>query len=320
MSLVARIASLAQRDAMTTIGIALSAVWLLLIGLFWFMAPEGDGPGGALGRLAVVTGAVLPLALIWLAVGLGRSIAVLKAEAQDLRLRLGQMREAAEIRSEPSAATTRPVVQASQPLAQSTRATAPGPSAPIQAAPRNRAADTRQAALRFEAPENQPVDPETLVLALDFPDGPEDHEAIIALRQALKDQSAARTLRAAQDVVTLLAARGVYMDDLPPEPVATVALWRRFAAGDRSEGMAGLDGIHAADAIGITRDFLHRDEIFRDSAHHFLRHFDGTLAGLIPQLDDAQVAALVQTRSARAFLLLGKLAGIFAQTGVETGA
>jgi hypothetical protein len=318
MSLVARITSLAQRDAMTTIGIALSAVWLLLIGLFWFLAPGGEGSGGALGQLAVVTGAILPLALIWLAVGLGRSIAMLKAEAQDLRLRLGQMREAADIRPEPSA--PRPAPQAGQPQPQPARAMAQVPGTPVQPAPRNRVADTRQAALRFEAPpESQPVDPETLVLALDFPDGPEDHEAIAALRQALKDQSAARTLRAAQDVVTLLAARGVYMDDLPPEPAAPASLWRRFASGDRSEGMAGLDGIHEAQAIGITRDFLHRDEIFRDSAHHFLRHFDGTLVGLIPQLDDAQVAALAQTRSARAFLLLGKLAGIFAETGIDSG-
>ena len=39
MSLVAKIASLTQRDALTRLGIALSVAWLFLIALFWVLAP-----------------------------------------------------------------------------------------------------------------------------------------------------------------------------------------------------------------------------------------------------------------------------------------
>ena len=62
---------------------------------------------------------------------------------------------------------------------------------------------------------------------------PDDAPAIAALRLALQDPNHARVLRAAQDVVTLLAGQDLYMDDLPPDP-APAAVWRRFAANPAS--------------------------------------------------------------------------------------
>ena len=47
----------------------------------------------------------------------------------------------------------------------------------------------------------------------------------------------------------------------------------------------------------------------RDS--HFLRHFDILLTRLLPQLDDAEIEVLAESRSARAFMLVGRGAGIF---------
>lgn len=182
---------------------------------------------------------------------------------------------------------------------------------PQQPQSRPRPSDTRQAAMRFDAPESVRVDPEMLIRALNFPDGPDDHEAIAALRLALKDHDNSRVLRAAQDVVTLLAAQSVYMDDLPPDPAPT-AVWRRLAEGARGSAVAALGGIHDEIALEIAADLLRRDEIFRDAAHHFLRHFDSLLVRVVPQLDDTQIMVLADTRSARAFMLLGRVAGIFA--------
>ncbi|MDP5305900.1 hypothetical protein [Paracoccus spongiarum] len=314
MSLKARITSLAQRDAVTTVGLAVSAVWLLLVLLFWLLAPGGEGGAGGLARLVGAVGVVMPLMMVWVAVALARSIAVLRAEAQDLRLRLTQLREYAATRGAPPAvageATGRVVP------AQGAQGQTPQPSAPLPppqqtpAAPRPRPADQRQAAMRFDAPESVQVDPGTLIRALDFPDGPDDHEAIAALRMALKDLDNSRVLRAAQDVVTLLAAQSVYMDDLPPDP-APAAVWRRLADGARGSAVAALGGIHDELALDVASSLLRGDEIFRDAAHHFLRHFDAMVCRLVPQLDDAQVAVLAQTRSARAFMLLGRVAGIF---------
>lgn len=317
MSLAARITSFAQRDAPVTIGIALSVVWLLLIGLFRLLAPGEDGSAGGVARLMAVMGAILPLLLIWMAVMLARAIAALREEAEDLRARLGQLRDMAATRGAPPP-INRPQAEP-QPRPEPLRPTQPAPAqpAPVQPAsaqpgairPRP-APDGRQAAMRFDAPEPIAVPPETLILALNFPDGPGDAEGVAALRAALRDHDSSRVLRAAQDVVTLLAGQGLYMDDLPPDP-ASPTVWRRFAEGGRGSAVAPLGGIRDQAALAVTADLMRQDEIFRDTAHHFLRHFDNALAKLVPELDDAQIAVLAQTRSARAFMLLGRAAGIF---------
>lgn len=317
MSLIARISSLAQRDALTTVGIAISAAWLFLVALFWLLAPGGEGGAGGVVRLVAAIGVIMPLLLVWMAVGLARSIAVLQAEAADLRQRLTQLREYAATRGAPLPAggeARRPAAIAAdtssgaQPVPPSATSVPPAPQ-PLPPA-RARPADIRQSAMRFDAPEPVSVPPDLLIRALNFPDGPEDREAIAALRMALKDHDNSRVLRAAQDVVTLLAAQSVYMDDLPPDP-APAAVWRRLAEGARGSAVSALGGIHDDLALDVAATLLRGDEIFRDAAHHFLRHFDALLSRLIPQLDDAQVAALADTRSARAFMLLGRVAGIF---------
>jgi hypothetical protein len=53
------------------------------------------------------------------------------------------------------------------------------------------------------------------------------------------------------------------------------------------------------------------DPVFRDAAHHFLRSFDRTFALIEPNASDSDLAALSDTRSARAFMLLGRVTGTF---------
>ncbi|MTE02000.1 hypothetical protein GIY56_17060 [Paracoccus sp. YIM 132242] len=304
MSLVARIATLAQRDAITTTGIVLSGVWLFLVALFWLLAPGGEGTQGGIARLVVMVGTILPLVLIWLAVRTARAIAVLRAEAADLRQRLAQLRDTAAPRGAPRMAEPEPLAEPDR----QPRAPAPVPVAPR---PLSRPlAESRSPAAPAEGRALDPVDADTLILALNFPDGPDDSLAVSALRRALQDGDHARVLRAAQDVVTLLAGQDLYMDDLPPDP-APPAVWRRFAEGARGSAVAPLGGIHDAAALDIASSLLERDEIFRDTAHHFLRHFDAMLMRHLPDMDDAQIAVLAETRSARAFMLLGRIAGVF---------
>ncbi|WP_306753243.1 hypothetical protein [Paracoccus actinidiae] len=298
MSLIARITSLAQRDALTTTGLALSAAWLFLVALFWLLVPGGEGTEGGIARLSTIMGTILPLALIWLAVGMARALAVLRAEAADLRQRLSQMRDMAATRGTPP----RP-----QPETEET-GPQPRPTAAPRPVPRPAVPDQRQQAPRVDPPAS--VDVPTLIRALNFPDGADDAPAIAALRTALQDPDHARVLRAAQDVVTLLAGQDLYMDDLPPDP-APPAAWRRFAQGERGSAIASLGGIQDPVALDIAANLLQQDEIFRDTAHHFLRHFDAMLTRHLPQMDDAQIAVLAETRSARAFMLLGRIAGTF---------
>ncbi|MDO5612424.1 MAG: hypothetical protein Q4G14_04165 [Paracoccus sp. (in: a-proteobacteria)] len=303
-----RIELLRQRDGALTVGIALTAVWLLMVAVFWLFGPAGDGTASGLARLASFIGVVMPLALIWLAVGLARSIATLRAEADDLRAKLTQMRTAGGDTIRPAAAAlATPPAPAPAPAAMPTAA---APTPPPAAAVRARPADTRQTAMRFDAPESVPIDTTDLILALNFPDGPDDLRAIDALRAALRDHDTARLIRAAQDVVTLLAEADLYMDSLRPDP-APPELWRRFADGARGSSVAAIGGIHDEAALDIATALLKNDEIFRDSAHHFLRHFDLALTRMVSGMSDDDIADLAQTRSARAFMLLGRAAHIF---------
>ncbi len=164
--------------------------------------------------------------------------------------------------------------------------------------------------MRFEGPDSVAIDADTLIRALNFPDGAQDTAGIAALRAALRDHDKSRVLRAAQDVVTLLAGHDLYMDDLP-ERAAPVAAWRSFADGARGTAVAPLGDIGNDAALDLAATLLSQDEIFRDTAHHFLRHFDVMLSHSLPQMDDAQISALAQTRSTRAFTLLGRVSGTF---------
>lgn len=383
MSLIARIASLTNRDRITTVGLALTAAWLFLVALFWLLAPGGTGAGGV-ARLVGIMGVVLPLALIWLGVSLARRLEILQAEASDLRATLTRMRRAGgedmagdemaqdgeareDMLTDGSSADTmapdwgtghdadavagsrsgRPVAgraasaqapsgqtgsgragsgqagsgragsgragsgQTGSGRADTGRATAQPASRPApQPGTLPAAARTRAGAEPRAEVEATQTDPATLIRALNFPDGPDDVEAIEALRQALRDPGPSRVLRAAQDVVTLMAGRDVYMDELPPRH-ARPDVWRRFAQGERGSAVAALGGIHQPEALEIAAALMRDDEIFRDTAHHFLRHFDGLAARLVPDLDDLQIAVLADSRTARAFMLIGRVSGVF---------
>ena len=57
---------------------------------------------------------------------------------------------------------------------------------------------------------------------------------------------------------------------------------------------------------------MRQDPIFRDAAHHFVRRFDSMLQAFEPNATDQEISALSETRTARAFMLLGRVSGVFA--------
>ena len=149
-----------------------------------------------------------------------------------------------------------------------------------------------------------------LIRALHFPETPEDRAGLRALQRALQDHKARLVVQAAQDMLTLLSQDGIYVDDLAHDR-ASPALWRRFAAGDRRAEVMAVGAIRDARALDICRARLRANTVWRDTAHHFLRRFDQMLGGLVPELDDAGIEALSETRSARAFMLVGRAAEVF---------
>lgn len=149
-----------------------------------------------------------------------------------------------------------------------------------------------------------------LIRALDFPRDADDREGFRALKAALRHQSLAQMLQAAEDVLNLLSQEGVYMDDIATAPASADA-WRRFIGGVRGPEVAGVGGIEDPRALELTRALTKSDPIFRDTALYFQRRFDGVLAEFGAGADDARLIELADTRSGRAFTLLARLSGAF---------
>ena len=155
-----------------------------------------------------------------------------------------------------------------------------------------------------------PMSIKDFIKALNFPETAEDEEGFTALRRGLKDREMAILIQAAQDVLTLLSQDGIYMDDLRPD-IARPDVWRRFAQGERGRKIAALGGIRDRSSLALTNGRMKQDTIFRDTVHHFLKQFDKVFAQFEEGATDADLSAFSDTRTARAFMLVGRVTGTF---------
>ncbi|MER5170742.1 hypothetical protein [Thioclava kandeliae] len=314
------------------IAAVLSLIWLALVIGIWALAPVGsetDSSTGALGLVFALVGIFLPFAMIWIAALTARSAREMRAEAQSLRASVDAMRQAwvTEARARRDGAQDKKLDE----LLQSTRQTeatiatlmargegqlleahadtkmaliSPAPARPLY---------EEQPTLELGAPVDPvgtPVTVSDFVRALNFPDTADDREGFRALRRALEDRMMAKLIRSAQDVLNLMSQDGIYMDDLKPDR-ARPELWRRFAKGERGREVAALGGVRDRSSLALTAARMRNDTVFRDAAHHFLRQFDKTFAGFEPNASDLEISELSDTRSARAFMLLGRVTGTF---------
>lgn len=309
------------------IAIALTLVWLGAAGVFFLMTKGAAMPGGTLGIVMTLVSVFVPVALIWVAAVTARTARGMRIEARRLQSTVDAMRAA--FVSQAQAGTARPSVErkldeiaAAQRQTETVMATFTSrrdPSAAV-AQPRRPAVQAAvdgdqdsQAMLALGSatdPADTPVSVEDFVRALNFPDGPDDKHGFHAMRRALGDRSLAKLIRAAQDVLTLLSQDGIYMDDLRPER-ARADLWRRFAQGERGRAIAGLGGVRDRSSLALSAGRMREDTIFRDAAHHFLRSFDKTFSDFEKTASDQDISDLAETRTARAFMLLGRVTGIF---------
>ena len=159
-------------------------------------------------------------------------------------------------------------------------------------------------------PTDRPMDWSDLLRALNFPRDEKDAEGFRALRLAKRDEDTGQLLRAAEDILNLLAQEGIYMDDLRPE-IAPAYDWRMFAEGTRGSDVTTVGGILAPEAMERIKAREENDQIFRDTSLYFLRRFDIMLKSFTSGASDAQIQLLADTRTGRAFMLLGRAAGMF---------
>ncbi|NDR57778.1 hypothetical protein [Aliiruegeria sabulilitoris] len=318
------------------IALILSLIWFAGVAVFFLVLPEPQADGGLDPARLIMTvlAIVMPVALIWVGAMAVRSARLMREESNRLQAAIDAMRHAYVSQAPQGASGVRlPLEQKLDDIAraqkkteaalahltsmntraaavsakESERAALPGPKDP------ERIQDSAQPALALGTPVEalaEPISSEDFIRALNFPDDERDKEGFRALRLALKDRSSSGLIRSAQDILTLLAEDGIYMDDLTPDR-ARPEIWRRFAEGERGRTIASLGGIRDRSSLALTAGRMRQDPVFRDCAHHFLRKFDTTFSSFGKDASDAEIAAFADTRSARAFMLIGRVSGTF---------
>lgn len=306
------------------IAVALCIVWVLAVALYVWTAPEDVAPIGLVLTLLVV---FLPLALVWAAAVTLRSVRSLRHEAARLQATVeamraafvagqqGGMKPSVEKKLNEIAQATRQTETALATFTSRRDGTLTVASADRKAALAAPQPDpaAEQPALALGTPAEAlrpPLSTGDFIKALQFPESPDDKEGFRSLRAALEDRNVAKLIRAAQDVLTLLGQEGIYMDDLKPDR-ARPEIWRRFALGERGRGIAALGGVRDRSSLALAAARMREDAIFKDAAHHFLRSFDKVFQEFEKAASDSDLTDLAETRTVRAFMLLGRVTGIF---------
>ncbi|MEM6760789.1 MAG: hypothetical protein AAF601_15035 [Pseudomonadota bacterium] len=316
-----------RNDRVTGIEITaviLSALWLIGAAAFFLTGSAQTNDADGIRFLITMLAIFMPVAMIWVAATAARSSRVMREESQRLQTAIDAIRQAyiaqsqgRDVTSEPSVARKLDEIAAAARKTESTLATfqTRRDASPVQrlAAPAAAPADDDQPALALGTSAEDialPIDPQDFIRALNFPETAEDEDGFAALRRAMKDRETAQLIQAAQDILTLLSQDGIYMDDLRPDR-ARPEVWRSFAAGARGRAVAPLGGIRDRSSLALSAGRMKQDPIFRDAAHHFLRKFDKTVSTFADRASDTELTALGDTRTARAFMLLGRVAGTF---------
>ncbi|MFW5655118.1 MAG: hypothetical protein ACOCTP_04225 [Roseicyclus sp.] len=305
--------------------LALTLLWLLAIVAFGFGNAAEEGAGGLARSVLGVLAVLLPVALIWVAAMAARTARALRQEAARLQASIDAMRLAYVEQQQGAALSIQPDLLrrleelvaaqggAGAPLEPATFTSLRALSAPeVRAAMTDPALqDMPQPALDLAQPAlREPISVADFIKAMNFPENEHDKEGFRTLRRALEDPATERLIRASQDVLTLISQDGIYMDDLTPDR-ARPEVWRRFAQGERGRAIAALGGIHDRSSLVLTAGRMKKDPVFRDAAHHFLRNFDRTFMEFEKHASDEEIARLSDTRTARAFMLLGRVTGTF---------
>lgn len=293
------------------IALFVSVAWMLGIGAFFLIVPANTVDGGfdSLRFVLTLMAIFLPVAMVWVAAVAVRSAKIMHAEIKILRDAIDALRGQTSA-PETTKSPPLPVKKPDTGLATFISTRDSGAKLAITSATTIKA---EQPTLAFDArpdDDTPPLPRVDLIRALNFPDTEGDSIGFAALRKALKDRTARHLVQASQDVLTLLSQDGIYMDDLTPDR-SRPELWRRFAQGERGRAIGALGGVRDRTSLALTTTRMREDPIFRDACHHFLRHFDKMLVAFELVATDAELVEMSDTRTARAFMLLGRVTGAF---------
>lgn len=293
-----------RRISAPMLAFLLSLGWLAaMVAVIAVLTRRGQGLGEVLGLVVIALAVFLPVAMIWLSVLVLRAVQALQETALRIEAGFERLRRADASRPDPEPQPAQLRTDEALALFVSRRE--------ANLAGRGREALPGQRGLALDAqPSAAPLGRDELVRALDFPRDGSDARGFDILRRALHDHATAELIRAAQEVLSGLSAAGIEMRDLTPDR-ARPEIWRAFAQGVRGPAVAALGGVREHAVLAQAAARMRADPGFRDTAHRFLRAFDRRLSAFEDGATDAQIAQLAETRSARAFMVLGRVTGMF---------
>jgi hypothetical protein len=303
---------------------ALSIIWLAMTSGFFIIVDGGDNAANfdSIRFVMMVMAIFMPIAMIWVGALAVRASRTMRDESRRLQAAISAMRQSylsgQDIGASASVEKKLEEIVAAQRKTQTTLATF-NSIRPQETPPEDKLAIASpvltegQASLALGTPSENlapPLSVADFIRAMNFPETAEDKEGFRALRRALTDRKVSQLIHAAQDILTLLSQDGIYMDDLRPDR-AKPEIWRHFAKGERGRVVAPLGGVRDRSSLALASGRMKQDAIFRDAVHHFLRKFDKTFAEFEATATDEEISALSDSRTARAFMLLGRVAGTF---------
>lgn len=314
-----------RTDRISTVEVAalvLSFLWLGLVGWFFLTIPQEEARltrADPLGFMMTILGVFLPVALIWVAASAARTARTMREESSRLQAAIDAMRLSyVEQQQNAGLSLKRDMEDRIESVARAQAALGAEVASlhltsepePVLQPPLRPVRDTQRTLALEEKSQESPLPPEDFIRALNFPENEHDKEGFYVLRRALEHHRTGQLVTAAQDVLTLLSQDKIYMDDLAPHRAEPV-VWRAFAAGERGEAIAALGGIRDRSSLALTLGRMKNDPVFRDAIHHFLRTFDTVFSAFAKGASDNEIARFADTRTARAFMLTGRVSGTF---------
>jgi len=322
-------------DLSDVIAAILSLTWIAVIAGFWFfigISADANGSGfNPLTFVMTMVSILLPIGLIWVASAGSKTARVMRQEARRLQTSIDAMRHAYVMQQQTAGQQIKPSIEkklgeiaASQKHTETAIATFtsrrdhPDQDEPVSSTKaalgkKANSEATGQTSFALGTPASELAEPISIsefIRAINFPENETDSEGFRTLRKALTGRNMAKMIRASEDILTLLSQDGIYMDDLRPD-TPRAETWRRFAKGERGPTMAGLGGIRDRSCLALASGRMKQDPVFRDAALHFLRQFDNILTEFEANATDPDLISMSETRSARAFMLLARVAGTF---------
>lgn len=305
------------------VALLLGIAWALIVVGIYVFTPEAAASSEWNAPLVRILAVMMPVIMLIVAAITLRSARIMREETTRLHAAISSLRHMYLSHTQNAASVADPsltqkleeIIQNTRVPAtsvgtfQSSRRTPDRPAIPEKASE----AVIEQGSLALGTPAETltaPLSNMHFIRAMNFPESADDQEGFVALRLALKDHHASQLIRAAQDILTLLSQDGIYMDDLRPDR-ARADVWRQFGQGARGRAIAALGGVRDRSSLALSSGRMKQDPIFRDAAHHFLRRFDQMFTRFAETASDEEISELSNTRTARAFMLLGRVAGTF---------